>query len=180
MQSSQTYRSRWLWRLGAMAATSLIVPAALAGPPAADDKGLMTYPNVRVVNAPITTPAAASSAKSEGMRAAIDPETGRLRQVTAEDAAALTPSKAKSAARGAQRTATATGEPEAGETIYGPGNAVGVTLGDDAMVYQVVTKSAEGLEVKEVNGKRAANHAVDAASPQSKQNSQKEAAHAHK
>jgi hypothetical protein len=178
MHSSQTYRSRWLRRLGAIAATSLIAPA-LAGPPAADDKGLLILPNVRIVNAPIAAPKKAPVATSQGMRAAIDPETGRLRQVTAEDAAALAPAKARSAARGAQRTATA--EPEVGEMLYGPGNAIGVTLGEDAMVYQVAKKVDEGVELEEVYGEKAATRAVNAASkPASTQNMQKEAAHARK
>ena len=49
---------------------------------------------------------------------------------------------------------------DAGQIVYGPDNAVGMTLGEEAMIYQVARKTDEGLEVQEHTGIAAADRAV--------------------
>lgn len=60
--------------------------ATQATPAVPNVNGLMTFPNVRVVNAPAP---ADQSATAQGQRAFIDPATGQLREPTPEEAAAL-------------------------------------------------------------------------------------------
>ncbi|HKE96721.1 MAG TPA: hypothetical protein VKB34_20595 [Povalibacter sp.] len=167
--AAQMNRSRWMVGLGLVVTASFTLPA-VAEPPAASSSssssGLMSFPNVRVVNAPPAqaTKATTAPAASEGMRAAIDPETGRLRQLTAEEAQALSPAAKKAAVSGvAARRATVSSEStttDAGQTLYGPGNAVGLTLGDEAQVYQVAHKTDQGLEITEHAGRKAAEAAI--------------------
>ena len=173
MAASQMNRSRWLLGLGLVATASFTVPA-VAEPPAAStsNNGLMTFPNVRVENAPLARQAAAksaSSAEGQGMRAAIDPETGQLRPLTADEAKQLSekPKIAAKTSTGAPRRAAAAAAEEsaasgAGQILYGPDNAVGLTLGDDQMLYQVVRKTEEGLVTEEYAGADAAARAVSA------------------
>lgn len=164
MTASQMNRSRWKLGLGLVATATFAMPA-VAEPPAATNStsGLMTFPNVRVVNGPVAQPSA-PSATGAGMRAAVDPQTGRLRQLTAEEAQTLSaPAKAKAALKDATaRRATTASESatDSGQTLYGPGNAVGVTLGDEAQVYQVARKGDEGLQIEEYTGKAAADRAA--------------------
>src|SRR5262245_3204612 len=153
---SHMSRSRWI--VGLVATTGFAVPALAE---------LMTFPNVRVENAPIAQqPAAKSTAKAEGMRAAIDPETRQLRPVTADEAAQLSAKPKAQATLGSQRrTTTAAAEEsatsDAGQVLYGPDNAVGMILGDDQMLYQVVRKTDEGLVTGEYKGAEAAAREVE-------------------
>lgn len=168
-----TRRTRASWPspyaigLGLTAAIGL-AGAALADPPASKD-GLLIYPNVRVENA---TPADAKNAKApaSGMRAYIDPTTGKLRTQTVEEAqqAAAQAPKTKLQAKGLKRQATTLSADSATtdeglEVIYGPDNAVGVKLNEEFLSYQVVHKTDNGLQVQEVTGLKAANKAAKAA-----------------
>lgn len=167
MAASKMNRSRWMLGLGLVATASFTMPA-VAEPPAASTShnGLLTFPNVRVENAPLARQAAAKSAsQAAGMRAGVDPETRQLREVTADEAkqlatkpkAAVTLSAPRRAAAAAAEEAPAS---DAGQVLYGPDNAVGMTLGDDQMLYQVVRKTDEGLVIEEHAGADAAARAV--------------------
>lgn len=169
MTASQMNRSRWMLGLGLVATASFAVPALAEPPATSTSNGLMTFPNVRVENAPVAQQAAAKSksdGKSEGMRAAVDPATGQLRPVTADEAAQLSAKPKAQATLGAQRRTTAAATEEsatsdAGQIMYGPDNAVGLTVGDDQMSYLVVRKTPEGLATKEFKGAKAAAQEVE-------------------
>jgi hypothetical protein len=168
-----TRRTRASWPssyaigLGLTAAIGL-AGSALADPPAAKD-GLMTFPNVRVETATPTI-AKAPKAATSGMRAYVDPTTGKLRAQTVEEAqqaATEGKPKAKVQAKGLKRQATTlsadTTTDEGLEVVYGPGNTVGVKLDEEFLSYQVVHKTDTGLQVQEVTGAKAANAAAKAA-----------------
>lgn len=169
MAASQMNRSRWMLGLGLVATASFTMPA-VAEPPAASTShnGLLTFPNVRVENAPLARQAAAkSTSQPEGMRAAVDPETGQLRPVTADEAKQLSAKPKAAVTLSAPRRAAAAAADEspasdAGQILYGPNNAVGLTLGDDQMLYQVAHKTDEGLVIEEHAGVAAAARAVSA------------------
>lgn len=163
-----SWPSRYAIGLGLTAAIGL-AGSALADPPAAKD-GLMTFPNVRVETATPAEAAKAPKAATSGMRAYVDPATGKLRMQTVEEAqqaaAEGTKTKAKVQAKGLKRQATtlsADTTDEGLEVIYGPGNAVGVKLDEEFLSYQVVHKTDSGLQIQEVTGAKAANAAAKAA-----------------
>jgi hypothetical protein len=149
---------------------SLALPA-LAEPPASNN-GLMTFPNVRVESAPAPVKAAKAPAKAAapaaahqaGMKAYMDPATGKLLE---SDPAAtqhsslnhLAPLFSRTPATvGTASTASTTTAPE---IIYGPGNTQSVLMGEDAMVFQVVHRDADGKLTQEcVTGESHAKHAL--------------------
>jgi hypothetical protein len=155
---------------------SLVASAgiATAGETATDaheqdrQSGLMSFPNVRVVNAPKATPLSATD-KSAGVRVYIDPQTKQIREQTPEEAQAE--AKAATAARSATtRARSATAANAEGTPIYGPGNAVGMILGEETMVYAVAHKQEQGAPAWEcVTGDEAAAKAL-AATPVSTSN----------
>jgi hypothetical protein len=150
---------------------SLALPA-LAEPPASNN-GLMTFPNVRVESAPAPVKAAkatkkattaAAAAHQAGVKAYIDPETGKLREPNAGDAEQaslnhLAPLFSGTPATvGTASTASTITEPV---IIYGPGNTQSVVMGEDAMVFQVVHRGADGKLTQEcVTGESHAKHAL--------------------
>jgi hypothetical protein len=142
---------------------ALAAGVALAEPPVNHDR-LQVFPHVRVENAPVPVDQTRSTAKQQGMQVAVD-SNGKLRPVTAEEAQKLAALKGKAHAdqRSLQRDAAgAKSDSDAGlRTIYGPGNTVGVMLGEESMVYQVIHKTDEGLEIREYTGKKAAERAVN-------------------
>lgn len=69
-----------------------------------------------------------------GAVVAIDPDTKELRQPTPDEMRALAPRPLQSL-----RTA-----PLVLQTVQGPGNAVGITLGDSITAFALATKSADG------------------------------------
>lgn len=179
--SASTNRNRWVMGLGVAVTAALALPALAETPATNNQNGLMTFPNVRVVDAP--APVKAAPVTDQGMRAAIDAETGRLRQVTADEAQQLTPKKpAKVALRGARTAAVESAATDEGQLLYGPGNAVGATLGEESMIYHVARKADEGIEMEEHTGKSNAEKVVQANAKQpaaSEHTNKKEAAHAH-
>jgi hypothetical protein len=137
--------------------------AELPATPASKDIGLMTFPNVRVINAPAAASTAKPSTSDAGMRAYKDPVSGKLREATPEDAQQLS----TAAARTRARTATLSGPASASSTesverlIYGPDNAVGLMLEDESMVFQVARKDANGKLTREcITGENSAEHAL--------------------
>jgi hypothetical protein len=116
--------------------------------------GLMSFPNVRVVNAPSATSQPAAD-KSAGVRVYIDPRTKQIREQTPEEAQAE--AQAASAARSTTSARSATAVNAEGTPIYGPGNAVGMILGEETMVYAVAQKQEQGAPAWEcVTGNAAA------------------------
>jgi hypothetical protein len=150
--------------LGLTAAIGL-AGSALADPPTAKD-GLMTFPNVTVETG--TPNAKAPKAPTSGMRAYVDPTSGKLRGQTIEEAQqaaaeGVAKTKAKAQAKGLTRqskTFAADTTSEGLATSYGPGNAVGVMLDEEFLSYQVAHKTDTGLQVQEVTGAKAANAAA--------------------
>ena len=157
------------WAMGvALAWSAATAGTALAESPtpAADNSGLMAFPNVRVVNAPAAASTKTPAANDNGVRAYIDPATRQLRPQTIEEAqqvAAESKTKLLAAPKGGalrQSAAAQSTSDSGGELIYGPGITVGVLVGEEAMTYQVAHKRAAAVEVSEVTGKQAADHDV--------------------
>ena len=107
----------------------------------ANSSGIMTFENVRVVNAPIAVQAQASQAsqgKTEGMRAYID-STKRLRAQTVEEAKQVASErkvqKSKSARVSIARSASAkTVElTDGSQTLVGPNGEQGMPLDEDSI-----------------------------------------------
>jgi hypothetical protein len=156
------------WTIGMALAATCSAEAAdtstQTGSPqtATTQTGLMSFPNVRVVNAPIAAAKPTVDKSAAGMRVYIDPKTKQIREQTPEEALqeAKTATKAptQSSARSAQSAAADAG----GTVLYGPGNAVGMTLGENAMVFEVAHKQAQGAATHEcVTGKAAAEKALN-------------------
>jgi hypothetical protein len=143
---------------------------AVAEPPAAtpsSSTGLMAFPNVRVTHAP---PAASEQqpAAAPEMQAYVDPETGELRAATAEEARLLSNATAARprTRQLANSTATAASTDEE-RLIFGPGNTVGLLLGEESMVFQTVQLDADGNLIQQcVTGEDQATHALHSAAAQ--------------
>lgn len=73
-------------------------------------------------------------APAQGMRVFIDPATGKIRAPEPEELRQLAPA--------APAVALRTDSP--GTILRGPGNAIGMKVGDSQMVYSVATKNADG------------------------------------
>jgi hypothetical protein len=172
---SRRYRS-WAVGIGLSLAVSTALADASKG---AQPSGLMTFPNVQVINAPQAAPRAAAPSDA-GLRAYVDPESRRLRAQSIEEAKQIgEETKAKQLSRTQLRSrnaaAAATAEPQ---FIYGPDNTVGVELGEESMVFMVARKDHEGLDRMEVTGKRAAESALQSKSTDAARKD-KEVGHAH-
>ncbi len=99
--------------------------------------GAMTFPNVRVVNAPeLATPAAAANVS--GRRIFIDPATGKPRPPTPEELAALRFEAQQAAALKSQAAA------QIELRFHQESGAIGAHLGESHMVNSVVQKQADG------------------------------------
>lgn len=131
-----------------------------------DSNGIMTFPNVRVVNAPEA--AAQSTAKSapaqQGLKAYIDGNRN-FRPRTETDAieeanAAKAKVQAKSVNRSAARNATLASEPAAEGEFIAEGGSTGLNVGDEQSVFMVVKKTASGLVKSEHTGITAAEKSV--------------------
>ncbi|WP_296943086.1 post-PEP-CTERM-1 domain-containing protein [uncultured Massilia sp.] len=97
----------------------------------------------------------------EGMVVVRDPQTGKLRAPTAEEARALRAKTPRDAAIGAAR---------APQVVAGRAGARGVRLGEKSMVYDVVTRDADGkLSSQCVHGAQAAQDALHRPSPDAKE-----------
>jgi hypothetical protein len=101
--------------------------------------GLMTFPNVRVVNAPQLATAPARGTVQPGLRAYIDPATGMLRGPTDEELQ----QESASALR-----AEAFVGPAADAQFVTASGAIGVALGESSMMFSVVQK-ADGAGLNE-------------------------------
>lgn len=144
--------------LCAAVAACLVLPAMAADPPAGKSP-------------PAPETAAAPSA---GMRAAVDPATGKLRPMTAAEAKALdditrararASAKAKGSVGGAKgaKTSSALGSESVapGEVFTTSSGAIGVALDESQEVYSVVTRGADGkLQMQCVTGQDEANKAL--------------------
>jgi hypothetical protein len=160
---------------------TIAITSAYAETPksAADSQslGIMTFPNVQVVNAPSVDVAPKKQTNTEGLHAYIDRKTGKLRSVSIEERnkageefAARQADKAKrSAARSTDSSAEAVSENSEARTLYGPGGAVGVQLTEDHLVFQVAHKTDSGLVREEVTGKTAAEQALRSGKTAAKQ-----------
>ncbi len=147
--------------LGGLACQAMAEPPAAA--PSNNNNGIMTFPNVRVINAPPAATALEPATEAASMQAFVDPITGELRAPTAEEAKQLSDAAAARTRagiltnRGATNAATDDGE----RVFYGPGNVVGVMLDDRDMVFQKVHVDADGNLIQEcVTGEDSAAHAA--------------------
>jgi hypothetical protein len=111
--------------------------AADRASPASSKDGLMTFPNVRVVNAPQLATAPVPQAPQAGLRAYIDPETGQLRQPTQEEL--LAESQAGQLAKSLRQQSV-----QQGTEFVTPSGAIGMYLDDSFMSYSVVQKTESG------------------------------------
>ena len=124
---------------------------ALADPPAptVGNNGLMTFPNVRVENAPIPAKATKAKAAQPKMMAYMGPN-GLQEQPSANSG---TPTTADASAASRVRTLSTSKTATDGtssalasepDMIYGPDSAVGVKMTDESMVFQVARRGADG------------------------------------
>jgi hypothetical protein len=131
------------WAIGV--SLSLSAGAALADAPkaasASQTPGLLSFPNVKVVNVPPANDQPVSAVKSEGVRA-YTTDFGTLRAQTIEEAAAA------SAAPAAD---------EAVEVTYRADGKISVKLNDSHSVYQVAHKQDGKIVVEEATGKAEAD-----------------------
>ena len=73
-------------------------------------------------------------APAQGMRVFIDPATGKIREPEPEELRQLAPAAPAAALRA----------DSPGAILRGPGNAIGMKIGDSQMVYSVATKNTDG------------------------------------
>ncbi len=115
-----------------------VAGAADTAPVVNHQNGAMTFPHVRVVNAPELATSSATAAGQAGLRAYIDPATGALRPPTQEELIAESLEAQKAAAL----------KPQAAEQVsprFDPQTgAFGAHLGESQMVFSVVQKRASG------------------------------------
>lgn len=141
---------------------------ALAEPPTADsgNNGLMTFKHARVVNAPPVASEQPATTASE-VRAYLDPETGELRAPTAEEARQLSNSATTATRLSPRANSVATAATNEEQLIYGPGNTVGLVLGEESMVFQMAQVDADGNLIQQcVTGEDEAAHALHSAATQ--------------
>jgi len=126
------------------AALCAALAAGLASPAMADEQP--------VNGAPQAAEAAATDTSTAGMRVAVDPATGHVRPMTADEAKALD----ALASVKARRAAAAAPRP-----FKAASGATGVALDESHMVYSVATVGADGkIDMQCVTG---GEHAHDAA-----------------
>jgi hypothetical protein len=126
--------------LGLMGVSLALLPAA-----GAEDK--------KPEKKPVAATAKSSKPAPTGMIAVKDADTGQFRAPTAEEAAALSPTRAA-------QTNQVIAAPQ---TFSAPGGATGVVLDDSTTVYAVATKKADGtVSFGEVTGGANAKKAVTA------------------
>jgi hypothetical protein len=114
-----------------------VAGAADTAPVVTHANGAMTFPNVRVVNAPeLATPAAAADVS--GRRIFIDPATGKPRPPTPEELAALRFEAQQAAALKSQAAA------QVELRFHQESGAIGAHLGESHMVNSVVRKQEDG------------------------------------
>jgi hypothetical protein len=139
----------------------------MAEPPAAapsNNNGIMTFPNVRVTNAPPAATVQQPAADAASMKAFIDPITGELYAGTAEQVKQLSNAPSARTRTGilANSVATNASTDDSERLIYGPGNTVGLLLGEESMVFQKAHLDADGELIEEcVTGEDAVAHPVD-------------------
>jgi hypothetical protein len=138
---------------------------AMAEPPATPttNNGLMTFPHVRVVNAPLPASVRKPAARESGMRAYM--KDGQMMEASAADAAQLSNATRAPATKATAITgaASATTQDDA-QMIYGPDNSVEIMLGEDSMVFQTAHKDAAGKLTQQcVTGEDSAAHALHSA-----------------
>ena len=169
MNTSRTVSMRWALSMalamcahGALAddaAKSASAPK-MSTPSAEEQSGLMSFPNVSLEHAPQAAAKPSSAqAGDAGMRVYIDPVTKQRRAQSLEEAqrqAAVSVKRPVTGRSGAQAVSGAQFVEN-----YGPGNTVGIALGEESMQYQVVSVDANGrTSLQCVTGKDAAVKAM--------------------
>jgi len=138
---------------------------ALADPPTAavGSNGLMTFPNVRVINAPIAASKQKPAARESGMRAYM--KDGQMVEASAADAAQLSNATRSPTVKGAAIAGTASANTqEDAQMINGPDNSIQIMLGEESMVFQMAHKDANGKLTQQcVTGEDSAAHALHSA-----------------
>ncbi len=113
-----------------------VAGAADTAPTTSNQNGVMTFPNVRVVNAPHLATTAPAAPAQRGLRAYIDPATGALRPASPEELM-LESLQGQFAAYMLQQNAPPT------EFVTQSG-AIGLMLDESQMVFSVVQKREGG------------------------------------
>ena len=156
----QISRQPMALRLMVLAGVASLAAAAQAGETTPAPNGVMTFPNVKVVNAPPLSTRSITTAVSDsrsGMIAYFEPSTGQLVGPSAEAAAALAAAGAGgkfSISRSAQ-AASAEASP-----LYGVNGGIGVALDQSQDSYLVVRKDSAGHMSHVCVENEAAAHAV--------------------
>lgn len=142
-ESRKHRAGQWL----AVACTVCAAFAAQAAEPASATTGLMTFSNVQIVS----NPAEARQARTgqapapQGLRAFIDPETRKLRQPTAEEAATLAAGEHNRLGRGKVKPG-----PAAPSTlIYPAQGGVGMEIDASQLSFLVARKDTDGKLIEE-------------------------------
>ncbi len=142
-----TFCLRMIAPLGLMGLSLALLPAA-----GAEDK--------KPEKKPVAATAKSSKPAPAGMIAVKDADTGQFRAPTAEEAAALSPTRAL-------RTNAVIAGPQ---TFAGPGGSTGLVLDDSTTVFAVATKKPDGtISFGEVTGGANAKKVVANPKPEAKQ-----------
>lgn len=127
----------------AAVASYLTLPATAAEPPVNGAQEVAEVENIEVETA---------DTASAGMRVAVDPETGRVRTVTAAEAKVLAAASPASPKRSAANAPI---------TFVDPSGAIGMVLDSSYMVYSVATVGEDGkIRMECVTGEDHAHDAV--------------------
>jgi hypothetical protein len=119
--------------------------------------GLPVAAEQAALNSQAISKQAPAQPSAQGMRAFIDPTTGKLREPTEEEQQKLTPQLAPSS----KKTVNI---PVAPKMKSGPGNAVGMSLDESYMVHSVATINPDGsISTECVTGRENAEKALTAA-----------------
>ncbi len=129
---------RALLILSALAAGTASAQSTPA-PQAAGNNGAMTFPNVRVINAPNAYAVTQAAPGAAGFRAYIDPDTGLLTEPSPEDVTAL------DAAMPAQTRKPAR---KAFSIVHLAGGGVAIRLDEQTMSYSIVRRADGGRLVE--------------------------------
>ncbi len=132
-------RGRWITCAGAIAATALAAAAVHAQVTQPNDPGVMSFPNVRVINkTPAADQASPGAPLSSGMRAYMDPETGALTENP-------TPAHLEDL-EVRETTGQIFGKKASGPapTFRTSGGAIRATLGDSFLMYSVARRAGDG------------------------------------
>jgi len=144
--------------LGGLALQALAEPPAA---PASNNNGLMTFPNVSVVNAPVDAAKQKPTAQESGVKVYMD-GAGNMMQPSAADAAQLSNAAPARAGRTVAKSSAATATTHTAQQMtYGPDGSIEIMANEETLVFQMAHKDAQGKLSQEcVTGESSAKHAL--------------------